>query len=478
MTSQTDTEEQLQEQAPAPKPPSRGPGVNVFDESKPMWQTMLVFLIPLMLSNVLQSASQTLNYIFLGRMISVHALAAVAGIFPLVFLLFAFLIGTANGSTVLIGQAFGAGDDHKVKKVAGTALGASIAFSFLVAVLGWFFSAQMLHLLQTPAAIFDDANLYTKVIFAVMPLFFPGIMYTTFLRGVGDAKTPLYLLILGAACGLILTPAFIKGWFGLPAVGVIAPALAGAVSQLIILPTLFIYLARTNHPLKFTSETARDLLVDPKLLWIILKIGIPTGFAMIVVSLAEIAVVGFVNHFGADATAAYGAVNQIIGYVQFPAMSLGIAASIFGAQCIGARREDKLGEVIRSAVALNYAVNGLMILLCYIFASQIIGLFITDPGVVTVARGLLSITLWAYLLWGNSAVLSGVMRSSGSVLWPTINSCIAVLLVEVPSAYILMHHYGLSGVWMGYPIAYAFVLCAQFTYYTTVWKKKTHERLI
>lgn len=443
-----------------------------------MWQTMLVFLVPLMLANILQSASQTFNYIFLGRMISVHALAAVAGIFPLVFLLFAFLIGTANGSTVLIGQAFGAQDDHKVKKVAGTALGASVAFSFVVAIIGWFFSAPMLHLLGTPAVIFDDANLYTKVIFGVMPLFFPGIMYTTFLRGVGDSKTPLYFLILGAICGITFTPAFIAGWFGLPKVGVIAPAIAGAVTQLIVMPVMFIYLHRTKHPLRFTLETAQDMLVDPKLLWLILKIGIPTGFAMIVVSLAEIAVVGFVNRFGADATAAYGAVNQIIGYVQFPAMSLSIAASIFGAQCIGAKREDKLGAVIRSAVGINYVLNGILILLCYIFSSQIIGLFITDPNVVAVAQGLLGITLWSYLLWGNSAVLGGVMRSSGSVLWPTINSIVAVAAVEVPSAYILMHYFGLRGVWMGYPIAFAFVLAAQFVYYEFFWKKKTHERLI
>jgi putative MATE family efflux protein len=362
--------------------------------------------------------------------------------------------------------------------VAGTALGASVGFSFIIALLGWFFSAQMLHLLQTPELIFADANLYTKVIFAMMPLFFPAIMYTTFLRGVGDSKTPLYFLIIGAICGILFTPALIAGWFGLPKVGVIAPALAGGLTQLVILPTMFIYLRATNHPLQFTMETARDMLVDPKLLWLILKIGIPTGLAMIVVSIAEIAVVGFVNRFGADATAAYGAVNQIIGYVQFPAMSLSIAASIFGAQCIGARREDMLGKVVRSAVALNYIVNGALILLCYIFASEIIGLFITDPNVVQVARGLLGITLWSYLLWGNSAVLSGVMRSSGSVLWPTINSMVAVIIVEVPSAYILMQHYGLSGVWMGYPIAYAFVLSAQFVYYEFFWKKKTHERLI
>jgi Na+-driven multidrug efflux pump len=134
--------------------------------------------------------------------------------------------------------------------------------------------------------------------------------------------------------------------------------------------------------------------------------------------------------------------------------------------------------VVRSAVALNYAVNGALIVLCYIFANTIIGWFITDPKVVDVAHGLLVITLWSYILWGNSAVLSGVMRSSGTVLWPTINGIAAVWLVEVPAAFILMHYYGLSGVWMGYPIAFACALGAQFTYYTFFWKKSTHERLI
>ena len=52
----------------------------------------------------------------------------------------------------------------------------------------------------------------------------------------------------------------------------------------------------------------------------------------------------------------------MIGYVQFPAISIGIAASIFGAQCIGAKREDLMNSVIRSAIGLNYAIGGAIIL--------------------------------------------------------------------------------------------------------------------
>ena len=79
---------------------------------------------------------------------------------------------------------------------------------------------------------------------------------------------------------------------------------------------------------------------------------------MILVSLSEIAVITFVNRFGSDATAAYGAVNQVVSYVQMPAISLGIAVSIFASQSIGANRLDRLKDVIRAGVLLNNFLGG------------------------------------------------------------------------------------------------------------------------
>ena len=87
---------------------------------------MVLFIIPLVLGNILQSASGTVNSIYIGRFIGVDGLAAISAFFPILFLLFSFLIGLANGSTVLIGQAYGARDEHKLKQIAGT----SITFTF------------------------------------------------------------------------------------------------------------------------------------------------------------------------------------------------------------------------------------------------------------------------------------------------------------------------------------------------------------
>ncbi|MGA7249465.1 MAG: MATE family efflux transporter, partial [Candidatus Cybelea sp.] len=440
-------------------------GVNVFEEGKPMWQILLVFLIPLMLSNVLQSASQTMASIWIGRLISTQALGAVSSVFPIIFLLFSFVFGVSSGASVLVGQAFGAHDEHKVKRVAGTVLAAALYLGIVVAAVGALGSTTVLGWLGTPADIIGQADAYARVIFLTMPVFFVYFVYATILRGTGDSTTPFYALIVSAVLAIAITPLFIVGTFGLPKLGVVSAAVAGLIANGAALAWLLYYLHRRNHLLKFDREMLADMLIDWKILYGVVRIGVPTGIQVMMVSLAEIAVISFVNRFGSSATAAYGAVNQVIGYVQFPAISIGIAASIFGAQCIGARREDKLGSVIRSAVGLNYVIGGLIIGACYLFAWFILGWFITDQNTLRIAHQLLMITLWGYLLFGNSAVLSGVMRGSGDVKWPTINGIFAIWGVQVPVAYLLMHRIGLSGVWLGYPAAYCAVLVLQFCYY-------------
>ena len=443
-----------------------------------MWRLFLVFLIPLIFSNALQSASQTINSIYLGRLIGVGALGAVSSIFPMIFLLISFLIGLASGSTVLIGQAFGANQPRTMKRVAGTTLSVSFALGVLFAIIGQFFAPHMLRAVGTPSDIIGESIVYSRILFLSLPGFFPYIAYTTFLRGVGDSRTPFYFLVISTVLNAVLTPAFILGWAGLPHLGIAGAAIAGYIANAVAFVALLVYLNHHKHPLRFDYEMLRDMTIDWPLLAKIVRIGIPAGLQTIMVALAEIAVLSFVNRFGSDATAAYGAVNQIVSYVQFPAISIGITASIFGAQSIGAHRQDLLNKVIRSGVVLNYAIGGVLILACYVFAWPILGWFMTSARPLDIAHGLLMITLWSYLLYGNAAVLNGVMRSSGTVLWPTAISIFAIWGAEVPAAYLLMHHFGIDGVWMGYPIAYAVLLVLAFGYYELFWKGRTHQRLV
>jgi putative MATE family efflux protein len=446
----------------------------VIDETKPIWRTMLVFLVPLMLSNILQSASGTINTIFLGRMIGVQALAAVSAFFPMMFFLFSFFIGVSNGSTVLIGQAYGARDNDRIRAVAGTTLSIALILGIVVGLIGSVLAEPILRLVGTPADIFPLTVGYARIIFIALPVFFLYFSYTTFVRGVGDVQTPFYFLILSTVIGIFLTPAFIAGWFGLPKFGVASAAVASTISTLIGLIGLLIVLAIRREPLAFNGAMIRGMRIHWPILRAIIRIGLPTGLQMVFVSVAEVAVISFVNHFGSTATAAYGAVNQVASYVQFPAISIGIASSIFGSQAIGAQRSDRLRGIVRAGITLNYIIGGALIILVYAFSWNILGAFIKDAHTVEIAHDLLNITLWSYVIFGNTAVLSGVMRSSGTVLWPTAISIFSIMVIEVPIAYYLSQRtsIGLRGVWIAYPIAFIVGLALQTTYYKLVWRKR------
>jgi Na+-driven multidrug efflux pump len=232
-----------------------------------------------------------------------------------------------------------------------------------------------------------------------------------------------------------------------------------------------------KHPLAPDAAFLKHLRINRDILAKVLKIGLPTGLSMITISLAEIAVLFLVNRYGSQATAAYGAVNQIVNYVQFPAISIAIAASILGAQAIGAGRGNTLGKIAKTGIMLNVVLTGSLVIIGLLFSRNIIGLFITDPAVVELAQTLLHIMLWSSVIMGMSMVLSGLMRASGEVVMPTAITMMCILCIEIPTAWALSNTYGINGIWAAYPITFSAMLALQTTYYRLVWRKKPIKRL-
>ena len=175
--------------------------------ARPLWRVYLAFVGPMVLANILQSLSGSLNGVYIGQMLGTQALAAVAGMFPVVFFFVALIIGLGAGASVLIGQAWGAREPHKVKAIAGTALALCAGIGVVGAALGEWAAHGALAALGTPAAVLDEAVGYARVMLLGMPLLLVFILSTQLLRGVGDTVTPLKALLLSTGVGLVLTPA-------------------------------------------------------------------------------------------------------------------------------------------------------------------------------------------------------------------------------------------------------------------------------
>ncbi|MDE1167779.1 MAG: MATE family efflux transporter [Pseudomonas sp.] len=444
----------------------------------PLWKTYLAFLAPMVLANFLQSMSGTLNSIYIGQMLGTQALAAVSGMFPVVFFFIALVIGLGAGAGVMIGQAWGARELHVVKAIAGSTLLLGVLIGLVAAVFGTIFARPALQALGTPVDVLDDAVGYARAMMLIMPFMLVFVLFTQLLRGVSDTVSPLLALLVSTCAGLLLTPALIRGWLGVPPMGIESAVVAALVGNLLAMALLTWRLNRRQHVLAPNRALFAAMRLNRELLGKVLRIGLPTGLQMVVLSLSELVILSLVNHHGSQATAAYGAVTQIVNYVQFPALSIAITASILGAQAIGAGRLERIGPILRTGLVINLWLTGGLVVLCYLLSHWLLGLFITDPATQAQAEHLLHIMLWSLLVFGFQALIGGIMRASGTVLVPVLISIFCVVGVELPVAWLLNSYVGLEGVWMAFPVTYLCMLALQTAYYRLVWQHQRIERLV
>jgi Na+-driven multidrug efflux pump len=168
----------------------------------------------------------------------------------------------------------------------------------------------------------------------------------------------------------------------------------------------------------------------------------------------------------------------VLSYVQFPAMSIAIAASIFASQAIGARQMDQVEAITRTGLMMNAIVTGGIVLIAYLFSENLVRLFITSEAVVELTETLLHIVLWSTVLFGFASVFSAVMRASGDVWIPMALSLGAIVCVEVPAALILSQVLGINGIWIAYTLSFSTMLLLQAAYYLLVWRSKEIRALV
>ncbi len=211
-------------------------------QQQKLWKAFFIFLMPLIATNILQNLSGTINTIFVGQMMGVQAIAAVAVFFPILFCLMAFVIGLSAGSTVLVGQAWGAQNIEKVRAVVGSTIFMTLIGGSFIAFLGVIFARPILSALGIDEDVMHLSLPYVQWMLAGSPLLFVYIIYTSILRGVGDSTTPLIASGMTILIGLCVTPVLIAGYFGFPKLGIVAPAIATILGFVSVLTFLYFYL--------------------------------------------------------------------------------------------------------------------------------------------------------------------------------------------------------------------------------------------
>jgi putative MATE family efflux protein len=428
--------------------------------------TLVIFALPALGSNFLQSINASINALWVGQFLGARGVAATANANIVVFIMLSLGFGFAMASSILIGQNMGRGDITGMRRALGGGLGLFLVLGVLSSALGWWISPMLLHVLGTPPDVYSWALAYLRVMFLGLPMALITIFFGLSLRSVGDSLTPLLLQVPGMLIDIGLNPVLIRGLWGAPRLGISGSALATLLANLVSMLLMLGFIYGRDLPVRLRGREWRFLLPSLTLLRVIIGKGIPMSLSMIVVSGSSIVLLHFVNGGGTDVVAAYGANTQLWTYIQMPGLAIGMAVSAMAAQNIGAGRWDRVGAITRAGVIVNLVLTAVLVLLILWFDRAILNLFL--PGnttAISAGRIIAQRANWAFILMGTTMVLSAVPRANGATVAPLVIMTIAYIPGRLGAIAALKPLLGLAAIWWSFPIGGAISLALTIGYY-------------
>jgi len=431
------------------------------------YKLILKFALPMLLGNVFQQLYNIIDSVIVGNYLGKQALAAVGASFPIIFLLMSLIIGVAIGSTILISQYFGAKQYENIRKAVDTINIVLFVTAILFGVIGSVFSEEIFILIKLPADVLPAASNYLQIYFMGLPAFFGFQGISAILRGVGDSKTPLYFLIIATIANILLDLLFVVVF----KTGIEGVAYATIIAQGGAFITAVIWVGKYN---KLLSYRIFNIKFDKEIFFKSLKIGLPSGFQMLIVSLGMMAIYAIVNKFGTTVIAAYSAALRIDSLATLPAMMFSNALSTFVGQNIGAQRFDRVKKGFVSTLIMTSILSIIITFIIVLFGESMMNMFIDDREVVRIGHEYLVIVSSFYILFAIMFTSNAVMRGAGDTVIPMFITLIALWVVRIPSAYYFGVEWGEIGVWWSMPIAWAIGMTLSLIYYSTGrWKLKT-----
>jgi len=417
--------------------------------SKAIW----FLAVPMIASNVLQSAFNLVDMAFVGRLGPV-ALAAVAMAGQILMILMFVMIGIGAGTTALISRAVGEKNRTKADNIAMQTAILGLIGSLVFGAIGYFSSPWMLKLLGASPEVIQIGTGYLQITFAGIMALVYMFSIAAVLQGAGDATTPMIILGVSTILNIVLDPLLIFGIGFFPRLGVNGAAWATVISRgigaLIALEVLLKGRSRVHVRLKY-------LRFDFDIIWRILKIGMPASAQMTLRGLVGIALIAVVAGFGTVAVAAYGIGIRFHMLAMMPGFALGMAAQTLVGQNLGARQPHRASRSAWTATGYYSIFMVAMTMLFIIFAPQLILLFNNDPHVLRLGTDFLRITSWGYLFIALSLIFNRSLSGAGDTISPMILTFISLWLVQLPLAVFLsrMPALGVDGIWIAILVSYA-----------------------
>ncbi len=428
--------------------------------------------IPIIFANILQTAYQLTDTFWVGRLGTV-AVAAVSISFPIIFLIVSLGGGLTMAGTILVAQYKGKEDIKSVNHITSQTFLLGISVSILLATIGYLLTPHLINLMGAEPNVYSNAVSYMRITFMGMIFMFTYMVFQSLMRGVGDVKTPMYIVLGTVILNLVLDPLFIFGYGYIPAFGVAGAALATIGTQGLSAIIGIIILLKGRFQIKLNVN---DLKPDIPLIKKMFNLGFPVSIEQSARALGMTVMTFLVATFGTLTLAAYGIGSRILSFVIIPSLGLSMATSTLVGQNIGAGKINRAEKITNLSAFVGFISLTIVGIIFFLFSKEISAIFI--PGEIeTIQSSALFIKIMALTFGfiGIQMSLNGLFRGSGNTMISMVLSIISLWVLRFPLAYILSKHTSLNeiGLWIAFPAAN--VIAAAITiilFLKGTWKQK------
>lgn len=388
----------------------------------PMWDKILRYALPVAATGILGQLFNASDIAIVGNFAqgdTVAAVAAVGANGPVIGLLLNIFIGIALGANVVIANAIGRGDKETVSRAVHTSIVAAVLGGIIVGLLGQLVAEPVLSMLQVPEDVFPLALKYMRIYLLGLPVIFLYNFEAAIFRSAGDTKTPLVALALSGVLNVILNLFFVVVLNKTVDGVAIATVLANVVSSVVLLRRLL----RSEL---FIHVEFKDLRIDWKILWRILKIGVPAGIQGAVFSLSNIVVQSAINSLGKVTMAASSAAFNVEIMAYYILNSFGQACTTFVGQNYGAGQIDRCRKALKLCLIESVIATACAVCIALLSGKYLIALFNNDPEVIRLGMVRLKFIFMSYIFSTIYDCMSGYMRGFGISLTPALLTIFAV----------------------------------------------------
>ncbi|MDV2683394.1 MATE family efflux transporter [Alkalihalophilus lindianensis] len=416
--------------------------------------------VPAMIGMFVMALYNVVDTIFISYGVGIDAVAGVTIAFPVMMIIMAVSAAMGIGGASVISRRLGEKRDNEANQVFGTIISIILLISIIGVIASFTFLEEMLILFGASPEILPYAVEYMFPI--MLGTFFFSFAFATnnIVRSEGNAKFAMMTMIIPAVINIILDPIFI---FGLN-MGVQGAAVATVISQAAVTVVILRYYltGKSSLTLKWS-----DLMIKWSIVKEVVSVGLPAFVQQASGSIMMIAINTMLIQYGSDLyVGVFGIIQRILMFTVMPIIGvmqgmMPIVGYNYGAKQYGRMRET-IWLTLKVVIISSVGIFILMMIFPWIFMR----VFTSDLIVIDAGVDAMRIMFLGFFVVGVQVVAGGLYQALGKPKPALILSLSRQILFLIPLVLILPHFFGVSGVWMAFPIAdgLSFVLATVLLY--------------